>query len=144
MFVALAALIGVLSYRVLHRDRPDTSRAGAEGIPWQTDLDAAFAESKKTGKPVLVDFSAASCPPCQEMKHNAWPDVQVRKIVDNDYIPVLMDADQPESGAPAQRYGIDPIPAILILDSNGKVIRQGAFMSKDELLDFLRKGMRAG
>ena len=28
-------------------------------IPWQNDVDAALAESRRTEKPVLIDFSAA-------------------------------------------------------------------------------------
>jgi len=28
-------------------------------IPWQDDVDAALAAARTTGKPVLIDFSAA-------------------------------------------------------------------------------------
>jgi hypothetical protein len=28
-------------------------------IPWKNDVDAALAEARATGKPVLIDFSAA-------------------------------------------------------------------------------------
>jgi hypothetical protein len=39
------------------------STQGKEGtmsrIPWQNDVDTALAESRRSGKPVLIDFSAA-------------------------------------------------------------------------------------
>jgi hypothetical protein len=49
-----------------------------------------------------------------------------------------MDADRPESAAPGERYNVRTIPRILVLDANGKVLKQGEFMSADELLAFLR------
>ena len=119
-----------------------STNATADSIPWKTDLDAAFAQSKQTGKPVLVDFSASWCPPCQEMKHTAWPDPRVGRIVKSDYIPVLLDADEPASQKPGTRYGVQSIPAILVLDASGNVIRQGDFMTADQLVAFLQKGSK--
>jgi thiol-disulfide isomerase/thioredoxin len=111
-----------------------------DNIPWLTNLDKALAQSKQTGKPLMVDFSASWCPPCQEMKRRVWPDAKVEQTVNRNYIPVLMDVDHPESQSPAQKYGIEVIPAVLILDSSGNVIRRAQFMSTDELLSFLSPG----
>lgn len=138
-FVVALLLIGSISIRLL-MTRPvngPTVAAIPDHIPWRTDLASALEESKKAGKPVLVDFSAGWCPQCQQMKHDAWPDPRVGKEVTNGYIPVLMDADSPGSRAPGARYNIQFIPAILVLDSSGNVVRQAGFMSADELLAFL-------
>jgi thioredoxin 1 len=93
---------------------------------------------------VLLDFSATWCPPCQEMKHDSWPDSRVAKAANADYIPVAMDVDAPGTREPATRYGVNTIPRVLIVNSEGKVLRDGAFMSADELFDFLKSPPKAG
>lgn len=145
-FVIAFALIALVSYRLYSSGRIAGSPAISviDHIPWRTDLAAALEEARKTGKPVLVDFSASWCPPCQEMRRSSWPDPRVGRAIENGYIPVLMDADSPASSEPASRYGIQLIPAILVLDSGGNVLREGGPMSADQLLEFLESPVHAG
>ncbi|MFI5378753.1 MAG: thioredoxin family protein [Tepidisphaerales bacterium] len=110
-----------------------------DGIPWRTNFDAALAESKQSGKPVLLDFSASWCPPCQVMKRETWPSAKVREAVTAGYIPVFVDVDAAGSRAISARYGISGIPSILIVDAQGTVIKQGGFMDVAELLAFLAR-----
>lgn len=147
VFLIAAVVLGSISYRLIANRRVNGGPpvpAVPDHIPWRTDLASALDDSRKTGKPVLVDFSAGWCPPCQRMRHDAWPDPRVGQAVRENYIPVLMDADRPESEKPAAHYDIEAIPALLVLDGNGNVVRQGAFMSADQLLAFLREGKGRG
>lgn len=113
------------------------SPAGPSAVAWRTDLDAALAEARRTGKPVLADFSAEWCPDCQVMKHDVWTDVQVGRDVERLFVPLAVDVDQ--NRGVAEQYGISSIPTILILDATGKVRHQAGFMSRQELIDFLSK-----
>jgi protein disulfide-isomerase len=124
-------MIKGMIYRVSGSPAPD------DGIPWRTDFNAALAEAKQSGKPVLLDFSASWCPPCQVMKHDVWPDAKVREAVTAGYIPVAVDVDKNQGLA--ARYGITGIPSVLIVDAEGKVLKQGNFMSSGSLLDFLAR-----
>jgi protein disulfide-isomerase len=118
--------------------KASAAEAPASAVTWRTGFDAALAESARTGKPVLVDFTASWCPPCKVMKHEVWPDAQVARAANEQYVPLLVDVDDPQNAEVAQRYGIRGIPTVLVLDAEGKVLRTGAYMSKGDMLDFLK------
>ena len=115
------------------------AQAPASAVAWRHGFDAALAESARTGKPVLVDFTASWCPPCKVMKHEVWPDGRVATAVNEGFVPVLVDVDDAKNAEVARRYGVRGIPTILVLDARGNVLRSGSFMSAGDLLDFLNR-----
>lgn len=104
-------------------------------IEWRTDLHAALHEARRSGKQVLIDISADWCPPCIAMKHDVWPHPGVERTVARSYVPVLIDADR--DVAVMDRYGIRGIPAIVIVDGSGAVIRRATFLSASGMVKFL-------
>ncbi len=134
------ALVGILVwrwpllkgyyYKYAHVASPATT------IAWRTDLLQALAESKQRGKPVLVDFNAVWCPPCLAMKHDTWTDHTVERAVSDATVPLLVDIDQDQ--ATASRYGIESIPTVLLLDSDGRVLRTAGFLPPSGVLRFLQ------
>jgi thiol:disulfide interchange protein len=99
------------------------------------DLPAVLAQSEKNGKPVLVDFWADWCGPCQEMRRTTWKDPRVRQAM-NDYVLLEIDVDRNEKLA--GQYGVRGIPHIAVLDSQGRVLKASeGFLSADELLAWL-------
>ena len=110
----------------------------ADGIPWRTDYAAALAESKEANKPALLVFTASWCPPCKVMKHEVWPEPDVRDAIVKGYIPVLLDVDLPGSAPAAKQYQVSSIPSVFIVDEKGQILRSGSFMNKSGMLTFLR------
>jgi thiol:disulfide interchange protein len=113
---------------------------GAETPPstltWRTDFDGALAEARATGKLVLVDFSADWCPPCVAMQHDVWPHPDVTGAVNARYVPLLVDADR--DTVLGARYQVSAIPAVLLLDADGRVVkRHDGYLPRSGMLRFL-------
>ena len=106
-------------------------------IDWRKDFGSAIAEARVSDKPLLLVFSASWCPPCIVMKHEVWPDPDVSEVVKNGFVPLHIDVDDKRDAAIAARYGIRGIPAVLIIDANGDVLRRESFMSRLEMISFL-------
>ena len=109
--------------------------APASTIPWRTDLDAALLEARRTGRPVLVDFNASWCPPCIAMKHEVWTDPDVERAVADRFVPVNIDVDR--DGATSDRFQVDSIPTILVIDGHGQIVRRAGFLPVSGMLRFV-------
>lgn len=116
-------------YKFAHVQAPGST------IPWRTNLDQALAESKRTGKPVLVDFWATWCPPCLAMQHDTWTDQTVERAVTQATVPLEIDIDK--DPAAASRYGIESIPTVLLLDGDGRVLRREGFLPANGVMRFV-------
>ena len=106
---AISAVIGI-----------STLRKTNELIPWQTDFKTAQAEAHRTGKPILLDFSADWCGPCQEMRRTTWSDANVANAL-HDYIPMQANVDaNPELAA---QFQVRTIPHLVVVNSRGAILK---------------------
>lgn len=80
---------------------------------------AALAEAKKTGKPVVVVFSATWCGPCQKMKKEVYPSEAVKPYHEK-FVWAYLDVDDEDNKKPAQEFGVRGIPHVEIVDAEGK------------------------
>lgn len=58
-----------------------------------TDFDKALAESKKTNKPLLIDFTGWACVNCRKMEETVWTDEKVKEKLKNDFVLVSLYVD---------------------------------------------------
>ncbi|WP_395741836.1 thioredoxin family protein [Prosthecobacter sp.] len=82
---------------------------------------SAMSAAKKSGKPVVLVFSAAWCPPCQAMKHDVYPSAEVKAFHDK-FVWAYLDVDDPRNESAAAKYGVNGIPHIEFLNPSGKEI----------------------
>ena len=73
------------------------------------------------------------------MKRQVWADEEVERLVNDQWVPVLVDADAPQSAATLRRFNISGTPWTILTNAQGDVLgyRAGA-MSKPEFLDLLQ------
>ena len=68
-----------------HADNP------VEWWPWG---DAAFAEAKRTGKPIFVSIGYAACHWCHVMAHESFEDAATAKLMNELYINIKVDREE--------------------------------------------------
>lgn len=57
------------------------------------DYDKGLAYAKKTGKPVMIDFTGWACVNCRKMEQNVWPEPRVLEILKNEVVLVSLYVD---------------------------------------------------
>lgn len=120
---------------------PLVGRDHQDGFAWQTDYRVALQMSRDSGKPVLIDFAATWCGPCKIMERQVWSDSEVQQRLAKKVVPLKIDIDSTQGSALAERYGIQYVPTMLLVDGNGKEGFRFGFASAEDvsaLLDRIR------
>ena len=108
-------------FAVLVATTSGASSVQATGVTWTTSLSSAMATAKKTGKPILVNFSAKWCVPCEVMEKTTFRDAKV-VAESKKWIMVYIDIDKQEKLA--TRYKIAEYPTIMLMNRKGKIVAQ--------------------
>ncbi len=105
---------------------PSPSDGPGEG--WTEDLDAARAEARKTGKPILLDFTGSDwCGWCIKLHNEVFDTDEFKAYAAENLVPVVIDFPRSRSLPPeikqrndrlAARYSVRGYPTIVLLDPN--------------------------
>jgi thioredoxin-related protein len=109
--------------------------ANAASSVFSSDIAATEAKARAEGKPILWDFGAIWCPPCNELKETvfgmpAFLDKAKRFEL------VEVDVDSPKSWPAKDRFRVGGYPTIVFTDSRGKEIFR--IVGYRSLKEFLR------
>jgi thiol:disulfide interchange protein DsbD len=113
------------------------------GIPWIPYDDDQLVEAKSKDLPVVIDFSAEWCIPCEELDHETFNQPEV---IDAAREVMPLRADLTQSGSEEvlelrKKFGIRGVPTIVFIDRKGKErndLRVVEFIEKDEFLKKLQ------
>jgi thiol:disulfide interchange protein len=84
-------------------------------------LDEALARAKRERKPIVLDFSAEWCSPCQRMEKTTFADAKVKELLAR-CIVVKIDTDQEEELA--RKMEVVGLPDIRFATPDGKVVKK--------------------
>jgi len=146
VLLTVTALLGWQTYQRYSHTAPSEPYVAA-GIHWQVDLAEAQATATKTRQPIFVRFSAAWCPPCQQMKRDVYPDPTVSRLLDEKFVAVDIDLTNPQSAGKtlASQLDVQYLPSMVILSAQGDEIdRIAGGVDRNTLQAWLKRHQDAG
>lgn len=114
-----------------------------EGIQWMPYSHEALLEAKRETKPVIIDFGAEWCKPCQRLDERVFRDPKVVDLSKH-FITLRLDLtrEAPGQGEILKRYNIVGVPTVLFMNREGKEekhLRVESLVSKSVFLDRMKK-----
>lgn len=131
------------------------------------DYDAGMEYAKRSGKPVMLDFTGYGCVNCRKMEAAVWTDTQVSKLMTQDYVLITLYVDNkdklPEpikitengkertlrtvgdkwSYLQRSKFGANAQPFYVLVDNEGKPLNKSYSYNEDanSYVDFLQTGL---
>jgi thiol-disulfide isomerase/thioredoxin len=144
--VALALLITSCS------KGPDThapAAAPAKEIAWvrptaMSDVDRAFDQAKAKNQPVFLFWTAAWCPPCNQVKSTIFTRPEfIEKS--RSFVPVYVDGDTPSGQALGKRFSVGGYPTMVLLRPDGsEITRLAGSVEPAKYMQVLDYGIAGG
>jgi len=93
--------------------------------------------AQKEKKLIFIDFYATWCGSCKKLQAKTLSTETVGNYLNKNYINLAVDVDTDDGGALAQFYKITALPTLMVLDENGKIVRQSVgYQNTHSLLEF--------
>ncbi len=131
------------------------------------DFEEARAYALKVNKPLMIDFTGWACVNCRKMEEHVWPDNEVYKLINEEYVLVSLYVDDKEplrleeqyisaysgnkvrsvgnkwSDFQARDFGTNSQPYYVLIAPDGKVLNQprGYTPDKEVYTGFLQCGL---
>ena len=139
--IVLAAAL--LIARFAYSPKEVTSRGLVRWLPPQTGILLA----QQTGKPMLINFTAAWCRPCTVLDEEVFADRAIADDLNDRYIAIRVTDRKQEEGKNApdveafeQRYAVRAFPTVVFTDANGaEQARMEGFRGREEFERILER-----
>lgn len=132
--IVLVALVSVLMM----------SSTSKKGILFSDlTLKEAKVLSKKTGKLIFIDCYTDWCGPCKRMAATSFVDEQVGNVFNDKFINMKVEMEKNPIGVElAKRYRVRAYPTLLVIDSEGTLIKQVVGMQSSNRLITIANSIR--
>lgn len=126
LFVAVVAVVMMSSF------------AGkGKGIEFsKITLEKAKVEASKSGKLIFIDAYTDWCGPCKRMAATTFQDPEVGQFFNKNFVNMKVEMEKDADGSEiAKRYRVSAYPTMLVIDSNGKLVKSWiGFKTKAQLM----------
>jgi thiol:disulfide interchange protein len=123
--ILLGSFLAIITFAKLPATKAENSTES--GITFHKGTwTEALQLAKQEGKPIFLDISASWCGPCKMLKARTFPNQEVGKFYNANFINVAVDGEKGEGIELAQKYKIRGYPSLIFIDSNGTLIAQTA------------------
>ena len=111
---------------------------------WHNSTESAFAEARKSGKPVLVDLFAEWCGWCKTMEREVFTQPKFQVYAER-FVLLRVDVEDGASGSELQRrFRAESLPTLLLLDPKQSLLGKiEGYLETDRLIARLDGELRA-
>jgi thioredoxin 1 len=81
----------------------------------------ALHKAKKEGKMVFIDSYTNWCGPCKHLKKNIFPDENLSKFINENFVPMAINIETGEGPQIKRRYPHGTFPTLLFIKNDGKL-----------------------
>ena len=120
-----------------------TSSAPPASAAWAAYTPQSVAAAAQSGKPVIIDFTAAWCVNCKEIEHDVFENPAVAPELAGKFVTLRADLTQwtsPSSAALEKQYGFGSLPTVIFVDpKTGQEIKSLRITGRLSVAEFQKR-----